>query len=308
MAGGQGLTSSLTNVREVRQLSLTRRLSGVLHRHRKLRLVLLLGAPMAVLVVVYLGALGVLLVSAFWTTDDFTGQVVREGTLENFRALVTSDVYRAVTFRTVGVATAVTVICAVLAFPMALYMSKVASPRRRKLLVVAVLTPLWASYLVKAFAWRTMLSGDGVVNWALAPVGLEGPGFGLAATIIVLTYLWLPFMILPVYAGLERLPDSLLEASSDLGAGAGRTVRSVVLPLAFPALVAGAIFTFSLSLGDYIAVQIVGGKSQLLGNLIQGNAGAANNLPLAAALAAVPVVIMVVLLLGVRRTGALDNL
>ena len=308
MAGDQGLTSSLTNVREVRQPSLTRRLSGVLHRHRRLRLVLLLAAPMVVLVVVYLGALGVLLVSAFWTTDDFTGQVVREGTLENFRALVTSDVYRAVTFRTVGVATAVTVICAVLAFPMALYMSKVASPRRRRLLVVAVLTPLWASYLVKAFAWRAMLSGDGVVNWALAPVGLEGPGFGLAATIIVLTYLWLPFMILPVYAGLERLPDSLLEASSDLGAGAGRTVRSVVLPLAFPALVAGAIFTFSLSLGDYIAVQIVGGKSQLLGNLIQGNAGAANNLPLAAALAAVPVVIMVLLLLGVRRTGALDNL
>ena len=308
MAGDQGLNNVVTTVREARQPSLARRLSGVLHRHRRLRLALLLVAPMVVLVVVYLGALAVLLVSAFWTTDDFTGQVVREGTLDNFRQLVTSDVYRAVTFRTVGVAAAVTVICAVLAFPMALYMSKVASPRRRKLLVVAVLTPLWASYLVKAFAWRAMLSGDGVVNWALAPIGLEGPGFGLTATIIVLTYLWLPFMVLPVYAGLERLPDSLLEASSDLGAGAGRTVRSVVLPLAFPAVIAGAIFTFSLSLGDYIAVQIVGGKSQLLGNLIQGNAGAANNLPLAAALAAVPVLIMVVLLLGVRRTGALENL
>jgi len=234
--------------------------------------------------------------------------VVRDGTFENFRELLASDVYRAVTLRTVGIASAVTVMCAVLAFPMALYMSKVASPRRRQLLVVAVLTPLWASYLVKAFAWRTMLAGDGVVNWALAPLGVQGPGFGLTATIIVLTYLWLPFMVLPVYAGLERLPDSLLEASSDLGAGAGRTVRSVVLPLAFPAVVAGAIFTFSLSLGDYIAVQIVGGKSQLLGNLIQGNAGAANNLPLAAALAAVPVLIMVVLLLAVRRTGALDNL
>jgi putative spermidine/putrescine transport system permease protein len=285
-----------------------RRASSALHRHPRLRLVLLLAAPMLVLVVVYLGALSVLLLSAFWSTDTFTGDVVRSFTPDNFREVVSNDTYRAVTYRTVGVAAAVTVVCAALAFPMAFYMAKVASPRARRLLVVAVLTPLWASYLVKAYAWRSMLAGDGVVNWALAPVGLRGPGFGLTATVIVLSYLWLPFMVLPVYAGLERLPDSLLEASGDLGAKAGRTFRSVVLPLAFPAVVAGAIFTFSLSLGDYIAVQIVGGKSQLLGNLIQGNAGAANNLPLAAALAAVPIVIMVVFLLGVRRTGALDNL
>jgi putative spermidine/putrescine transport system permease protein len=285
-----------------------RRLSGVLHRHAGLRLVLLLAAPMLVLVVVYLGALAVLLLSAFWSTDTFTGNVVHSFTLDNFREVVTNDTYRAVTLRTVGVAAAVTVVCAVLAFPMAFYMAKVASPRSRRFLVVAMLTPLWASYLVKAFAWRAMLAGDGVVNWSLDPLGLKGPGFGLTATVIVLSYLWLPFMILPVYAGLERLPDSLLEASGDLGAKAWRTFRSVVVPLAFPAVVAGAIFTFSLSLGDYIAVQIVGGKSQLLGNLIQGNAGAANNLPLAAALAAVPIVIMVVFLLGVRRTGALDNL
>ena len=291
-----------------RRPSLARRLSGVLHRHAGLRLTLLLLAPLAVLVVVYLGSLAVLLVSAFWQTNDFTGEIVHEPTLDNLREIVTSDVYRTVTLRTVGVAATVTAICAVLAFPMALYMAKVASPRSRRVLVVLLLTPLWASYLVKAYAWRAMLAGDGVVNWALAPFGLSGPGFGLTATVIVLTYLWLPFMVLPVFAGLERLPDSMLEASSDLGAKAGRTVRSVVLPLAFPALVAGAIFTFSLSLGDYIAVQIVGGKSQLIGNLIQGNAGAANNLPLAAALAAVPIVIMVVFLLTVRRTGALDNL
>jgi putative spermidine/putrescine transport system permease protein len=282
--------------------------ASVLHRHGWLRLVLLLALPMLVLVVVYLGALAVLLLSAFWSTDTFTGDLVRTFTPDNFREVVTNDTYRTVTVRTVGVAATVTVVCAVLAFPMAFYMAKVASPRARRILVVAVLTPLWASYLVKAFAWRAMLAGDGVVNWALDPVGLRGPGFGLTATVIVLSYLWLPFMILPVYAGLERLPDSLLEASGDLGAKAGRTFRSVVLPLAFPAVVAGAIFTFSLSLGDYITVQIVGGKSQLLGNLIQGNAGAANNLPLAAALAAVPIVIMVVFLLGVRRTGALDNL
>jgi putative spermidine/putrescine transport system permease protein len=283
-------------------------LSGILHRHPVLRLLLLLLAPMAVLVVIYLGSLAVLLLSAFWTTDVFTGEVVKETTFDNFRELFTTEVYRTVTLRTIGVAAAVTVICAVLAFPMALFMAKVASPRTRRVLVVLVVTPLWASYLVKAYAWRAMLSGEGVLNWMLEPFGLTGPGFGLTATVIVLTYLWLPFMILPVFAGLERLPDSLLDASSDLGARAGRTIRSVVLPLAFPAIVAGSIFTFSLSLGDYIAVQIVGGKSQLLGNLIQGNAGAANNLPLAAALAAVPVVIMVVFLLGVRRTGALENL
>ena len=249
--------------------------SSVLHRHPRLRLLLLLAAPMLVLVVVYLGALAVLLLSSVWSTDVFTGDTVKSFTLDNFRDVVNSSTYRTVIVRTVLVAMAVTVICALLAFPMAFYMAKVASPRARRLLVVAVLTPLWASYLVKAYAWRAMLAGDGVVNWALAPFGLRGPGFGLTATVIVLSYLWLPFM---------------------------------VLPLAFPALVAGAIFTFSLSLGDYIAVQIVGGKSQLLGNLIQGNAGAANNLPLAAALAAVPIVIMVVFLVGIRRTGALDNL
>jgi putative spermidine/putrescine transport system permease protein len=285
-----------------------RRFSSALHRHPRLRLLLLLAAPMLVLVVVYLGALAVLLLSAFWSTDVFTGDVVKTFTLDNFRDVISSSTYRTVILRTVLVALSVTAICAVLAFPMAFYMAKVASPRARRLLVVAVLTPLWASYLVKAYAWRSMLAGDGVVNWALDPIGLKGPGFGLPATVIVLSYLWLPYMILPVYAGLERLPDSLLEASGDLGAKAGRTFRSVVAPLAFPAVVAGAIFTFSLSLGDYIAVQIVGGKSQLLGNLIQGNSGAANNLPLAAALAAVPVLIMVVFLLGVRRTGALDNL
>ena len=298
----------MTEQQDTRRPSLSRRLSGVLHRHPVLRLTLLLAAPMLVLVVVYLGALGVLLVSAFWTTDDFTGEVVHEATLDNFRSILTTEVYRTVTLRSIGVAAAVTVICAVLAFPMALFMSKVASPRSRRVLVVLLLTPLWASYLVKAYAWRAMLAGEGVVNWALAPFGITGPGFGLTATVIVLTYLWLPFMVLPVYAGLERLPDSMLEASADLGAKAGRTIRSVVVPLAFPAVVAGAIFTFSLSLGDYIAVQIVGGKSQLIGNLIQGNAGAANNLPLAAALATVPIVIMVVFLLAARRTGALDNL
>jgi putative spermidine/putrescine transport system permease protein len=187
-------------------------------------------------------------------------------------------------------------------------MAKVARPRWRGVLVAAVLTPLWASYLVKAYAWRTMLADDGVLNWALGPVGLHGPGFGLAATVLTLSYLWLPYMILPLYAGLERIPASLLEASGDLGATAGRTFRSVVLPLVFPALVAGSIFTFSLSLGDYITVKIVGGKTQLFANVIYDNIGVAGNLPFAAAASFVPVVVILVYLALARRTGALENM
>jgi putative spermidine/putrescine transport system permease protein len=167
---------------------------------------------------------------------------------------------------------------------------------------------LWASYLVKAYAWRTMLSGNGILHWLLAPVGLDTPGYGLAATVITLSYLWLPYMILPIYAGLERLPDSLVDASGDLGARPSRTFWSVVVPLTFPAIVAGSIFTFSLSLGDYITVRIVGGASQMLGNVVYDNVGAANNLPFAATVATVPVVIMLVYLAAVRRTGALENL
>ncbi|MEP7055210.1 MAG: ABC transporter permease, partial [Actinomycetota bacterium] len=238
----------------------------------------------------------------------FTGNEVRSFSTTNFRAVLTSPLYRTVTIRTVTVAVFVTVVCAAIGLPVAFFMAKVASPRLQRLLVVAVLTPLWASYLVKAFAWRVMLSKGGVLNWILRPLGLTGPGYGLTATVIVLSYLWLPYMILPVYAGLERLPNSLLDASGDLGARAGRTFRSVVLPAIFPAVVAGSIFTFSLSLGDYITVQIVGGKSQLLGNLIYSNIGAANNRPLAAALAAIPVFIMIGYLAAVKRTGALDNL
>jgi putative spermidine/putrescine transport system permease protein len=272
------------------------------------RLAGLLSAPLAWLLVAYLGSLAVLLVSAFWTTDVFTGEVVHNFTLDNFRTVITTPVYRTVALRTIGVAAAVTVVCAAIGFPMAFFMAKIASPRWRRALVVAILTPLWASYLVKAFAWRVMLLNGGVLDWLGNPIGLHSPGFGLPAVVIVLSYLWLPFMILPIYAGLERLPDSLLEASADLGGRAGRTFRSVVLPLAWPAVVAGSVFTFSLSLGDYITVQIVGGKSQMLGNLIYTNIGAANNLPLAAALATIPVVVMVCYLLVVRRTGALDSL
>jgi putative spermidine/putrescine transport system permease protein len=269
---------------------------------------LLLTPPMLWLGVAYLGALGALLITSLWTQDDFTGNIERIWTLDNYRDLFTIDVYRTITFRTIGIATLVTVVDALLAFPIALFMAKVASPRGQRLLVIAVLMPLWASYLVKAYAWRGMLSANGLVEAIAAPFGLGTPGYGLVATTITLAYLWLPFMILPIYAGLERVPDSLFEASADLGAGSWTTLRRVVLPMVFPAFVAGAIFTFSLSMGDYIAVKIVGGTSQLLGNVVYDNQGAANNLPFAAAVATIPIVVMLGFLAAARRTGALEQL
>ncbi len=281
-----------------------RRGSAVLHRYPRVRLGGLLLAPMLWLGVVYVGSLAALLVTAFWSTDTFTGEIQREWTLANFRELWETDVYRTVVLRTVGVAVVVTVVDALLAFPIAFYMAKVASPWMQRALVVAVLMPLWASYLVKAYAWRIMVSDSGVLESVFGAT----PGFGIVAATITLAYLWLPFMILPLFAGLQRLPDSLLDASADLGARPGRTFRSVVLPQALPALVAGSIFTFSLSLGDYITVEIVGGANQLLGNVVYDNIGAANNLPFAAAMASLTVVVMVVYLAAVRRTGALDNL
>ncbi len=281
---------------------------ALLQRHPGLRLGLLLTPPMLWLGVAYLGALGALFLTAFWGQNAFTGEVERVWTLENFRQLVSLDVYRTITLRTLGIAALVTVVDALLALPIAFFMAKVASTRLQRLLVIAVLMPLWASYLVKAYAWRGMLSQGGLVDSVLGPIGLGSPGYGVAATVITLAYLWLPYMILPVYAGLERLPNSLLEASSDLGGSSWTTIRRVVLPMVFPALVAGSIFTFSLSMGDYIAVKIVGGTNQMLGNVVYDSVGAANNLPFGAAFATVPVVIMLVYLAVVRRTGALENL
>jgi putative spermidine/putrescine transport system permease protein len=282
--------------------------SGLLHRRPALRAGLLLAPPMLWLGVAYLGALAALFVTAFWGQNSFTGDVERTWTLGNFHDLVTIGVYRTIALRTLGIAVLVTVVDALIAFPVALYMAKVASPRVQRLLVVAVLMPLWASYLVKAYAWRGMLGTGGLVSDLLKPFGLDTPGYGLTALIITLAYLWLPYMVLPIYAGLERLPGSLLEASADLGARNGTTLRRIVLPTVFPAFVAGSIFTFSLTMGDYIAVRIVGGPNQMLGNVVYDNVGAANNLPFAAAVATVPVVVMLVYLAAVRRTGALESL
>ncbi len=287
---------------------LRRRAAALLHRRPLLRLSLLLSAPLAWLVVAYLGALGAIFLTAFWTTDTFTGEIVREFTAVNFQTLWDEPVYRTIALRSLGVAVAVTAIDMAIGLPMAFYMAKVARPRHRPMLVSAILAPLWAAYLVKAYAWRVMLAEGGPVDQALEPFGLSGPGYGLTATVLVLSYLWLPYMILPVYAGLERLPGALLDASGDLGARPLRTFRTVVLPLVYPSLVAGSIFTFSLSLGDYITVKIVGGRSQLIGNVVYDNVGAANNLPFAAAVATVPVVVMLGYLAAARRTGALREL
>ena len=284
---------------------LGRRVSAFFHRHPRVRLAALLALPVAWLVGVYLGSLVVLLVASFWQTDPFTSEVVHTFTLDNFRTLWERDVYRNVAWRTVRMAAMVTVADAVLAFPIAYYMARVASPRTRGILIVAVVMPLWASYLVKAYAWRTMLAHEGALNWALAPLGLAGPGLTETGLWLVFTYLWLPFMILPVYAGLERIPNSLLEASADLGARSLHTFFRVILPLAFPAVVAGSIFTFSLTLGDYIAPGLITSE-QFIGTVIYSIRGQA--LPLAAAYTFVPIAIMIVYLFVARKLGAFENL
>lgn len=285
-----------------------RRGSVFLSSHPRARLWLLLSAPLTWLVVVYIVALVALLITAFWKVDSFTGEIQIDWTFDNIVTVLTGSLYHVVTLRTLGVALAVTIIDIALALPIAFYMAKVASPRMQRILVIAVLMPLWASYLVKVYAWRSVLSGEGILQWVLNPFGIEGPGYGITATIITLSYLWLPYVILPIYAGLERVPDSLIEASSDLGAKSWSSIRLIVFPMILPAIIAGSIFSFCLSLGDYITVNIVGGASQMLGNLVYTNVGTANNLPLAAAVALIPIVIIFGYLFTVRRTGALDNL
>jgi putative spermidine/putrescine transport system permease protein len=297
--------TSVTSAEAPPRENLGRRLSTFFYRHPRLRLAALLALPVGWMVVFYLGSLVVLLLSAFWDTDPFTAEVVRQFTLDNFRDLVSRDVYRDVAWRTIRMAALVTIADAVLAFPIAYYMARVASPRTRNILIVAVLMPLWASYLVKIIAWRTILSGGGVVNWTLEPLGVQFDGISSVGLWLVFTYLWLPFMILPVYAGLERIPSSLLEASADLGARASTTFLRVILPLALPAVVAGSIFTFSLTLGDYIAPSLITSE-QFVGTLIYQRRG--ENLPIAAAFAFVPIVVMIVYLVVARRLRAFESL
>ena len=281
-------------------------LAGLFHGRPRLQAGALLSGPVGWLVVGYLGSLASLLVTSFWALGELSGEIERSFTLDNFKEVVEEPVYRSVTGRTVLIAALVTLTDAVLAFPIAFYMAKVAGPRMRAFLVVAVLVPLWSAYLVKAFAWRGILSQDGALNWLLNPLGIENPGYGLFAVWLVMSYIWLPYMIIPIYAGLERIPDTLLSASEDMGAKPGYTFRRVVLPLVFPAVVAGSIFTFSLTLGDFITPNLVGSGEQFIGTLVYSNFSV--NLPFAAAMATVPVVIMIIYLLVARRLGAFEHI
>jgi putative spermidine/putrescine transport system permease protein len=285
------------------------RLSAFFYRHRWLKLLLLLLPPLLWICVVYLGALAALLAHSLWTTNDLTQEVERTWSLDNFRTLWETDVYRTITLRTVGIAAAVTITDAILAFPLAYYMVRIASPRWRAIVFVGVLMPLWSSYLVRVYTWRLIMSDNGFANWSLEKLGFGSVdiAYSMWALWITESYIWLPFMILPIYAALERIPPSLLEASGDLGARIGVTFRRVILPLALPGIAAGSIFTFSLTMGDYIAPVLVS-NTQFIGNVIYSNVGVANNLPFAAAFTVVPIVIMAIYLTIVRRLGAFEGL
>jgi putative spermidine/putrescine transport system permease protein len=287
------------------------RLSAALWRRPWLKAAALLALPVLAFAIVYLGALAALFISAFWQVDAFTGKVVHVWTFDNFRTLWDDHTYWRIAGRTIGIAAAVTLTDAILAFPLAYFMAKFAPPRLRALLFVLVLLPLWTSYLVRIYAWRTILAKNGALNWALNGIGL--PDVHLAYTNwamwIVFSYVWLPFMILPVYAALERIPGSYLEASQDLGARGWRTFRSVILPLALPGVVAGSIFTFSLTLGDFITPALVGGVgSNFVGNIVEEQVGINGNVPFAAAFASVPVIVMAAYLLVAKRLGAFEAL
>jgi putative spermidine/putrescine transport system permease protein len=287
------------------------RLSGLLWRRPGLKALALLTPPLGAFLIVYVGALAALFVSSFWTINSFTAAVEHTWTLANYRLIFSgAQPYLHVASLTLEIAAAVTLTDVVLAFPLAFFMARLASPRTRALLFVMVLLPLWSSYLVRIYAWQTILAHAGAINWALHGLGLGNQNLSYTnwAMWIVFSYVWLPFMVLPVYAALERIPDSYLEASADLGARGFKTLRSVILPLALPGLVAGSIFTFSLTLGDYITPALVGGtSSQFIGNVVYSFVGAPN-VPFAAAFATIPVLIMGVYLLIARRLGAFEAL
>ncbi|HKZ69089.1 MAG TPA: ABC transporter permease [Anaerolineales bacterium] len=301
---------------------LWRQLSTFLYVHPRLSLILLLAPPLLWLGVVYLGSLFALLVQSFFRLDDFSGLVVRELNLSNYFQL-TSQANIDIITRTGGMAAAVTLACGLLAFPLAYYIAREASPRLKGFLYLAVLLPLWSSYLVRVYSWKLILAKEGIITWVLERLGLSpaldavlqlpivgGPSlsFSMLGMFFVFVYIWLPYMILPIQAALERIPSSLLEASGDLGARPGQTFRNVILPLAFPGVVAGSIFTFSLTLGDYIIPSVIGNSSFFIGAVVLSHQGTSGNIPLAAAFTAVPMAIMGIYLIIARRLGAFDAL
>jgi putative spermidine/putrescine transport system permease protein len=261
------------------------------------------------MLVVYLGALLLLFMTAFWTQDVLTSDIKREWNLDNFMTLWDVGVYRTVALRTLGIAAAVALMDVILALPLAYYAARIATPRMKTLMLLLIVLPLWSSYLVRVYAWRTILSGNGILNWVLEKLqfGSLELSYSNWSVWITFCYLWLPFVVLPIYAALERISPTLLEASSDLGAGWWLTFRRVILPMAFPGIVAGSIFAFSLTLGDYIAPSLVG-NTQFIGNVIYQSVGVANNIPFAAAYALVPVAIMAIYLFGARKLKAFEAL
>src|SRR5437773_531936 len=285
-------------------------LQGMFWRRPWLRPLGLLTPPLGWFVIVYFASLGTLLITAFWTIDPFTTRIVRDWNLENFRIILTDSTYWSIIGRTVLLAVLVTLTDAVLAFPFAYYMARVASRRVQTLLFAAVLLPLWASYLARVYAWILILNHSGVLNWSLQSIGLPAANVAYSdvAVWIVFSYIWLPFMIIPAYAALERIPDSLLEAAADLGARRWRTVRDVVRPLALPGVAAGAVLAFSLTLGAFITPVLIGGGTSFIGNVVYSSIGIANNVPFAAALAMVPIAIMALYLIGAKRLGAFEAL
>ncbi len=299
-----------------------RRLSDALLRHRALLLLALLGPVLLWFGVIYLGSLFALLANAFFRLDDFTGQVVREVGFGNFVALLDPANLDAAR-RTIVMAVAVTLACTVLAFPLAYVMARHARGWAKAALYIAVMLPLWSSYLVRLYAWKLLLAKEGAINWLatqlhatwlvealLATPGLGGPSlsFSTLGTFIVFVYMWLPFMVLPVMAAIERIPSSTLEASADLGASPAQTFRRVILPLAMPGVAAGSIFTFSLTLGDYIIPQVIGDSTLYIGQVVYRQQGVAGNIPFAAAFSLVPIVVIGVYLWLAKRKGAFDAL
>ena len=284
------------------------RSSAFFHRHTGTRLAASLAPSGVWMIVIYLGALVILLMTAFWTVDTLTGAVVHSWTLKNFHTMAEDPTFRKIALRTMGMAAAVTLTDIVFAFPLAYYAARIASPRARAALVISIVLPLWSSYLVKAFAWQTILEGNGPAQAVLKAIGINASlAFTKWAVWITFTYLWLPFVALPIFASLERIPESFIEASGDMGATGWTTFRRVILPLAMPGIVAGSIFSFSLTLGDYIAPTLVG-NTQFIGNVIKNYSGVANNLPFAAAYAFVPIAIMALYLLAARAFGAFEAL
>lgn len=266
----------------------------------------LLTPPTAWLLVLYIGSLVFLLITAFWYINPFTSKVIPGFTFDNFINIFTVPAYLTTALRSLLIALAVTLIAIVLAVPMGIYMAKVASPAMRAFLAVTITLPLWAGYLVKVIAMRVVFTENGFLNWLLAPFGLSGPGFNTSTVIITLTYLWFPFMALPVYTAVRQIPNNYFDASADLGGRSWRTIWSVVLPLIKPAIIAGSVFTFSLSLGDYLVARLVGGSTQMIGSIIAQNINL--NPPIAAAFSMVPIAFVLVYLWVVRRMGALERL